>query len=218
MTLARISKLLKLPTGSWTAAALRRFTLFSLPSTHNSHNHQPMRRARITFWLSLLTIAASSCRTPPPPPAPLPVRFADNYQVQVVYLSPTVALARTLKVVGNDTQAFFALGRAHWEPPALTSDTGDHFEDKVKGTISRVGLTASGAWLLAESEDYDFEKHKAVAYVTAVQLASGKLHSAGDATALRRELNNDPDLATAKLEPVELFFERALITRLRGEK
>jgi hypothetical protein len=88
----------------------------------------------------------------------------------------------------------------------------------VKGTIKRVGRAADGRWLVAESEDYDWEKHKPVAYVTALELSSGAMHSAADPEALQQAVGNSFVVSTAKLEPVEYFFERELILRLLEEK
>ena len=153
-----------------------------------------------------------SCRTPP-----LPCRIGDDFQTQVVYLSPRVAISRHLNVFANETQSFFTLGRVHWEKPERASDTGDRFDDWVRGTITGVGESPDGRWLLVESEDYDWEKHKPLSYATAIQLSTGVLHSANDRAELGRQMGNVEVITRMKLEPVDYFFERQLLARLTAK-
>ena len=164
-----------------------------------------------------IAVLSCSCAAPRPLPSPLPCRFADGYRTQVVYLSQTVAISKRLSVLASDTQAFFTLGRAYWQKPEQATETGDRFDEWVKGTIKRVGQTADGRWLVAESEDYDWEKHKPLVYVTAIELASGEMRSASDLAALQQAVGDSGQVSTARLEPVEYFFERKLISRLVEE-
>jgi hypothetical protein len=142
----------------------------------------------------------------------LPYHFSGDFQSQVLYLSSSVAIAKHLSVYPDvDTKTFYALGRAHREDAELATDTGDRFDESVKGNLKRVGTSSDGHWLLVESDDYDQTAQKTVVHLTAVALPSGQMYSAVDISALRKLVA--VDFGSARLEPVELFFDRSLILR-----
>ena len=127
-------------------------------------------------------------------------------------MSTLVAIEKHLTVYSDrDTKTLFAVGRAHREDSELAADTGDRFDESVKGAVKRVGISADRHWLLVESDDYDSETHKPVAYVTAIALSSGQMYSASDLSALVKFVPSG--VTSAKLDSVELFFDRSLILR-----
>jgi len=142
----------------------------------------------------------------------LPYHVSDDFQTQVLYLTKVVAMAKHLSVYPDgDSRTSFTLGRAHQEDAELASDTGDRFDQSVRGLIKRVGTSTDGRWLLAESEEYDWENRTLVTYATAIELSSAQFHSARDGAALGKLVPGG--VASTKLEPVELFFDRCMISR-----
>jgi hypothetical protein len=143
----------------------------------------------------------------------LPYHFSGDFRTQVLYLSSLVAIEKFVRVdTSGDAKTFYTLGRAHREDAELAADTGDRFDESVKGNVKRVGTSSDGHWLLVESEDYDWTAQKSVVHFTAIALASGQMRSAPDVSALGKLVEIDP--ASAKLEPAELFFDRSVILRI----
>jgi hypothetical protein len=146
----------------------------------------------------------------------LPYHSSGDFQTQVIYLSKIVAIQKYLSVYPDgDVKASFSLGKVHWVEPELAADTGDRFDESVKGEIKRVGVSEDGLWLLAESEELGRGPVQTITNTTALLLASGKLHSAAD---ISKEHANPSAILSTKLEPVELFFDRHLILLLQKAK
>lgn len=168
-----------------------------------------MVRTFTCFWAFVVATLLSGCATPR---QRLPYHFSGDFQTQVLYLSPLVAIEKYLTVYSDgNTKTFFTVGRAHREESELAADTGDRFDESVKGTIKRVGTSADRRWLLVDSDDYNLETRKPVAYVTAIALSSGQMYSAGDLSSLAKVVPSG--VTSTKLDAVELFFDRTLILR-----
>jgi hypothetical protein len=172
-----------------------------------------MRAFITTVALGSLLVGCDSNQTALPSAAMrLPYHFSGDFQTQVLYLSSLVAIEKHLSIYSDgDTKTFYTLGRAHREDAELASDTGDRFDESVKGMVKRVGTSADGHWLLVESDDFDWTAQKSIVHLTAIALPSGQMYSAADTSALRTLVA--VDIESAKLEPVELFFDRSVILR-----
>ena len=146
----------------------------------------------------------------------LPYHFSGDFQTQVLYLSPSIAIQKHLKVYSNgEAQTFYAVGRAHREDAELAADTGDRFDASVRGTIKRLSTSSDGCWLLVESEDDDRTTRQPVRvfYMTAILLSSGQMYTVTNAVELSKTIPAEI-LSSTKFEPVELFFDRSVILRL----
>jgi hypothetical protein len=148
----------------------------------------------------------------------LPWRVSGDYRTIVLYLGTNVAISKYHGIYSDgDLKTYFTIGRVgHWTQPDLVVDTGDRFDETVRGLIARAGISTEGRWLLTESEDFDWDAGAPVAYVTAIALGSGKMYSATNIVELRR-LSNDQSLSTSNCEPVAFFFDHALLSRVRSE-
>ena len=172
-----------------------------------------LARTRILRFKLLLAVTfLVGCNSQPAvstkPNQELPYRFSGDFQTQVVYLSTSVAIGKYLSVQGDgEVKTFFTLGRAHWVRPELAADTGDRFDESVKGLIKRVGISEDGRWLVAESDELDRNT------LTAVSLSSGQMQSAADITTLQQAVPSA--ISSRNLMPVELFFDRHLILRFQ---
>lgn len=145
----------------------------------------------------------------------LPYHFSGDFQTQVLYLSDSVAIEKHLNIYPDgSTKTFYMLGRAHREDSQSAANTGDRFDESVKGNVKRVGASAGGHWLLVESDDYDLRAQKAIIRVTAVALTSGQMYSATDTASFPKLVR--ANIASARLEPVELFFDRSVILRFHN--
>lgn len=161
----------------------------------------------LLFIASLLGCAAPEQR--------LPYHFSGDFQTQVLYLSRLVAMEKRLNIHSDsETKALYTLGRAHREGSELAADTGDRFDESVKGNVKRVGASADGRWLLVESDDFDLRTQKAIVRVTAVSLGSGQIYSATDAASFPKLVR--ANIASARLEAVEVFFDRSVILRFNN--
>jgi hypothetical protein len=142
----------------------------------------------------------------------LPYHFSGDFHTQVIYLSPVVAVERELRThPDSKTEIYFTVGKAHREESELASDTGDRFENIVKGMVKRLGISPDGNWLVAESEDRDWHTAKAVSCLTGIALKSGKMYSATNVEALGKLVPGE--LASTELDAIDLFFDRSVILR-----
>jgi hypothetical protein len=175
---------------------------------------------RILSLKFLLAVTAlSGCDLQPAvstkPNQELPYRFSGDFQTQVVYRSTLIAIEKHLSVKGDgDVETFFSLGRAYWVRPELAADTGDRFEESVKGLIKRVGISEDGRWLVADSEELSRNTLQPIVHARAVSLSSGQMHLAADIATLQRTVPSA--ISSTSLEPVELFFDRRMILRVQS--
>lgn len=169
-------------------------------------------RTLIHFCALIVTGLLFGCAAPD---RHLAYHFSGDFQTQVLYLSDSVAIEKHLNIFPDGgTKTFYTLGRAHREDSKLAADTGDRFDESVKGNVRRVGASADGRWLLVESDDYDLRAQKSIVRVTAVALNSGEMYSATDTASFPKLVR--ANIASARLEPVELFFDRSVILRFHN--
>jgi hypothetical protein len=168
----------------------------------------------LLIWFFVLTAGCQICLGED---ANLPCRFTEDYRQCFLYVATNIAIIKSTRTELDDSyKTYFSVSYANWMGvPDAADSTGDRDVGDMISSPKQIGMDNERKWLLASGQDFDFHKWVATNLVVLIHLPVNKVYSASDMASLKINLKAEgiaiPPIA---LEPVEVFFDRQLVSRL----
>ena len=147
----------------------------------------------------------------------LPIRHSGDFTAIYIYLSKDVAITKSTTTDGDGvTRTRFNTGKAHWfGEPELAELTGDVMDSNFIDTPKRIGMSDDGVWLIIMADTHNSTTQNVSTNVCVVSLSNGEHHFGDTLQDAAKQFKMKPeDLASIKLEPIQVFFDRQLFSRL----
>jgi hypothetical protein len=144
-------------------------------------------------------------------------RHSADYSQLFIYLGKDIAISKaTQPKAFDESKTYFSIGKAHWAgEPELAQFTGDAFYNDIESNPEKIGISADNQWLIVKGKKYNESKQQYDQIIHVVRVETGENWANDNVTALQNDLKGRVDLQSIKMEPVEVFFDRMLITYLK---
>jgi len=150
----------------------------------------------------------------------LPIHCSADCSGIYLYLTKGIAISKRTAVEGDGVaRTYFTVGTAHWVgQPEYADETGDELITPLIDFPVQGGMSEDKKWLVIEGKSYIDHTPDTTNAVAVVELKSGKVYSGHSLAAVEQQAGIMPSsFAPDFLAPVEVFFDKELISRLTSK-
>ena len=162
----------------------------------------------------LLLLGLFSCSADEPL---FPVHHSADFSVIYIYLSQNLAIAKSTQLEGDGKEkTFFHFGMSKWMGESeYADDPGDNISKSLIDYPTYAGASEDGKWLIIEGKNQAGFTTTLTNCACAINPTSGNYYISRDIATLEQQVQAKPSSFKLKLQPVEVFFDRELISRLQ---